>query len=310
MLPAPETIARPKIKIQNILYTTDFSACSESAAAYATGIARQFGSAVHVLHVLSREPVVVGEYGVHISELDANLQADVAKKLDRLCKSYFEGIQCSQTIRIADPADVGNIVQELVARMGIDLIVMGTHGRVGLKHLLLGSVAEQVFRIASCPVLTIRPEMEKSGLVGGRFDRILYATDFSPASGAALQYALFFANMFNSQVMLLHALHSDDVAETFDRLVAQTTDRLASLIPADAGIKYSVLARRALPADLILEVSKSWRANLIVIGAHHGSSISAHSPWAIAHQVMCQAPCPVFTAHEVAAAQTRMAIAS
>lgn len=76
---------------------------------------------------------------------------------------------------------VWNVVSELVTEFKVDLIVLGTHGHGGLRHLVLGSVAEQIFRRAACPVLTVGPGAH-DGLAQGKLNTIVYATNFSPAS--------------------------------------------------------------------------------------------------------------------------------
>ena len=129
MASAVEKRARAAPRIQNILYTTDFSACSQAAAPYVAAIARRFGATVHLVHVLPPKLVAIGEYGLCIPEFEANRKPAVRKKLHDVCRSgLFDGILSSRILGIADLGEIRSVVAELVTMMNIDLIVLGTHG--------------------------------------------------------------------------------------------------------------------------------------------------------------------------------------
>jgi nucleotide-binding universal stress UspA family protein len=136
--------------IRTILHPTDFSARSEQAFQVACGLARVHGARLIVLHVAA-PPTVLSAEGVVIPQIEENLLG-LEEKLRR--------------IRPADPQVPvvhrllqGNAAQEILATAlatNSDLIVLGTHGRRGLSRFLMGSVAEQVVRRASCPVVTVK----------------------------------------------------------------------------------------------------------------------------------------------------------
>jgi len=141
------------ITISRILHPTDFSADSARALDYATTLAQQFNAELHLLHVhtealLNVSPPIAGFMPPgYQDEVNKGLQAELAK----LAKDT--------NITIVRKLLEGNVVTEVTRYAKdnhMDLIVMGTHGRTGLKHMLIGSVAEKVVRHASCPVLTIR----------------------------------------------------------------------------------------------------------------------------------------------------------
>ncbi len=149
--------------IARILVPTDFSATSDTALGYAITVAKQFGASLHLLHVVD-DPFVGGAFGseVYITSVPAmrvHLVDEAASKLARLlplCKR----VGARTEVRVGKPADV---IREVAEEHGVDLIVMGTHGRTGIAHLLLGSVAEKIVREAPCPVLTVRGDA--AGLV-------------------------------------------------------------------------------------------------------------------------------------------------
>jgi len=135
--------------VNSILVPTDFSQPSDAALHYATDMARTFGAQLYLLHV----PGKTGE-NLELNFPVGRFETAARERLDTLLSpSDVERLRPEYALRIGTPAE--EIVRYADAR-DIDLIVMGTHGRSGVAHLLLGSVAEQVVRAAPCPVLLIR----------------------------------------------------------------------------------------------------------------------------------------------------------
>lgn len=141
---------------KKILVPTDFSTASDAAFAYAREIAARFGASVHLLHVLE-EPVVTGTLGSEVFVPNANLhdqlRADAERQLDERLPTPLKARLKATTDVVMGPT-AGTIVS-VAEECGADLIVLGSHGRTGVAHLLLGSVAETVVRKAPCPVLTV-----------------------------------------------------------------------------------------------------------------------------------------------------------
>ena len=143
--------------LSRILVPVDFSPYSEFALRYATALASRLGASVELLHVVE-DPIATGAWGSEISipdvsELRKNLIAEAERRLERYC-AVAEGprVPVVTTVRMGQPA---HTITEYAQAGGADLIVMGTHGRSGLAHLVMGSVAERVVRHALCPVLTL-----------------------------------------------------------------------------------------------------------------------------------------------------------
>src|ERR1035438_2654673 len=99
---------------------------------------------------------------------------------------------------------VWDVLASEIQRNNVDLLILGTRGRGGLKKLALGSVAEEVLHLASCPVLTVGPHVPPAGPDVSDFKRILFATDFGSASSRASSYALSLAVNYHSKLFLLH----------------------------------------------------------------------------------------------------------
>ena len=148
------------ISIRQILFATDFSAPSKHAQEYAVELAKVLGAQLHVLNVV-KDPhplpsvagLIVGPTKEVLPQIVKNaeqiLERQISDDLARYPRVQHAVKAGDPTLQIIDYAGTHNI----------DLIVIGTHGRTGLSHFVIGSVAERLVRISSCPVLTVHPEM-------------------------------------------------------------------------------------------------------------------------------------------------------
>jgi universal stress protein A len=165
--------------IRSILAPTDFSPSSERAVEYAAALAAAVGASVHLIHILESLISVVKPWEALATETAAHHErlylegrsklAALAARVERL------GSHATSEVRSGTPAT--EIVKAAVD-YGADLIVMATHGRSGLPHLLLGSVAEEVMRQAPCPVLTVRGTRTQGTFVAGHGSRTPEAAQF------------------------------------------------------------------------------------------------------------------------------------
>jgi universal stress protein A len=145
------------VEIKRMLVPTDFSPTSDMAIEYAVDMASRYGASVLLLHVLDDLTVTstyLDAYFADLPGLRNDMRDDAMRRLSELAKRYAPE-NVAPTIEVAVGRPASTIVQEATARKA-DLIVMGTHGRSGFEHLVLGSVAEKVLRSAPCPVLTVR----------------------------------------------------------------------------------------------------------------------------------------------------------
>jgi len=151
------------IALKNILVATDFSEPSDAALAYGRALARTFGATLHVVHVVDNVPTLVygaEAYAVPMPELQEEIDNAARKQLADLLVDNDRPPLPVRPILLTSNASAAAIVDYAKSER-VDLIVAGTHGRGGVAHLLMGSVAERVVRTAPCPVLTVRhPEHE------------------------------------------------------------------------------------------------------------------------------------------------------
>lgn len=153
---------------KRILVPTDFSAGSRAALDHAAGLAERFGATVVALHVWQPPALMRADDAVSLGGQSYQTLADlartrVASEMDAFLAPLAEndGLWFRRQIAMGDP---GNTILSVADEGEFDLIVMGTHGRTGLKRVILGSVAEKVTRRASCPVLTIRQSSADAGV--------------------------------------------------------------------------------------------------------------------------------------------------
>jgi nucleotide-binding universal stress UspA family protein len=289
------TVPNIRLQFNNILFPTDFSVFSEAALPYAENLARRYEATLYPAHVLPPEPYhslpmepfpLTFDYAWHSAEESlARLAA-----LDQL-KDVHHQVLLKQ-------GPLWDVISGMIDKYGIDLIVLGTHGRTGLSRLAMGSVAEEIYRRASCPVLCVGPKVAQESQESPEFRRILFPTDFSEASGAALPYALTLAEESQANLVLLHLIPLVPVADRAS-VSAAAIDKLKALIPADATAWCTpeVDVRFEFPAEGIVTAARRHNADVIVMGVRHKGHPRAisHLPWAITSEVVAQATCPVLT---------------
>jgi len=192
----PTVTAPTRVKLQNILFATDFSASAQLALSYTLNLAHRYDAEVYVVNVLPHMPFV------ETPQPDPEQTRLLAQQqLTALVGSQsFRGVRHKELI---EEGEVEKVLHGVVWKHHIDLIVIGTHGHKGLGKVLMGSVAEEVFRNAECPVLTVGPHATRWE-IDGKLRHILYATDFGPESVHGLPYALSLAEENRARLTLLH----------------------------------------------------------------------------------------------------------
>lgn len=144
------------IALKHVLVPVDFSECSEAAVTQARAFADRFGATLHVLHVVT-EPLheVWATYAPGADFLDTvqRLEGEACKEIERL--SALADLPPGRLVIATVWGDASEQILKYAATHGIDLIVSGTHGRRGWDHVIMGSVAERLVRLAPCPVLTV-----------------------------------------------------------------------------------------------------------------------------------------------------------
>lgn len=177
----------------------------------------------------------------------------------------------------------------------VDLIVLGTHGRTGIRRLVLGSVAEAICRIATCPVLTVGPDVVFNEAQA--FRRILIPTDFSEHSTEILPYVLDIAREFGSTITFLHVIPTDAAVNVNARLLAEDARRTLkkAFIGECGGFKPQFLIEFGDTTEAILRAATENKADLIAMGIKSTPMPGIHLRSGVAYRIMATAQCPVLT---------------
>lgn len=298
------------LELRSILIASDFSPASEKALRHALAIAHNFDAELNLLHVVppSLELAIGGPDGIgQAISLSLRIAGGIERKL--LCSGALGSLRYRSIVRAGN---IWNELLQVIRQESIDLVVVGTHARRGIRKLALGSVAEQIFRQASCPVLTIGPGAAPDAhLSPGKVPRpVLFVTEFSESSLAAFPLAASIAKRRHAQLILAHMLSPEQRIERIPldgeppalqmRASAQDAaiDRLRQIVSAAELIPQAALiAEFADPVEGILSVAAETNAELVVMGLGRKRYIEArsHLPWSIAYEVVCRARCPVLT---------------
>jgi nucleotide-binding universal stress UspA family protein len=289
-----ETVSR--VSVKTILYTTDFSPAAEAAAPYAYEIARRYGAKVIAMHVRDMEVngMVPPESWAAVHEAN---EFQAQKQAEHLA-ALFHGVQ--NEAKVVE-GGIWEVISRIIEEKKVDLVVTGTHGREGLKKVLLGSHAENILRHSSTPVLIVGPNVQLKPESAMHMKHILYATDMSSASQAALPYAISLAEENQAELDLLRVIPPQKKRELVhpNELKGAAIREIERLVPPDAEIwcKLRCFAEIGDTTDKILEAADLNRAELIVLGVKRVESALGvtHLPWTIAHKIIAEAHCPVLT---------------
>ena len=306
------------IALTGVLVANDFSHASTKPFRHAISIARHFGAKLYLAHVVSS----LG-YTIAGADVVESVASSARMELDELEKKLVQDGTLSGLPHefIVREGDVWEQLQDVARDKQADLLVLGTHARHGVARLVMGSVAEQVFRQAGGLVLTVGPhslpDAPPLDKTAGALS-FLFPTNFDDASAHALPYALAFANHFGAKLVLLHVAPVMPIPEGFSwsktpdsiaEMRAQATDKaLESLrqFVSRSGLPPVTPERMAEPelmvefgkhGETILRVARTLKTDLIIMGLNHsthGRAIS-HLPETTAYQVVTAAHCPVLT---------------
>jgi nucleotide-binding universal stress UspA family protein len=290
------------VHIKKILFPTDFSDTSSAALGHALMLAHCFDAALTMLHAAAPNETPKDLRFPEVDPATDEFEDALAEQLAQII-----GAAPSRKLRLDRVVHRNhNPVQEICVfadTNNIDLIIMGTHGRTGLSHLLSGSVAENVVRNASCPVMTVKAGKESSE-VAPYFD-ILVPVDFSPYSQKALRYGRTLAHAFEANLHLLHVLDQpihpahyglgDDLLirlnPEIQRRSQEEMERLISQLGGE--VKCQTHVREGRAYSEIVRFVQEEECDLVVMGTHGLSGLEHFLLGGTTEKVMRHASCPV-----------------
>ncbi len=296
------------MKLKTILFPTDFSRCADQALTHAVYLAEKYQAALHLLHVVTLFEDQPGVLSDELAETEA-----LVKKLEEKAESELQNVvntHGSDDMEIVTnqkrAISAAPAILEYASKNGIDLIVMGTHGRRGIEHLLLGSAAEEVVRLADCPVFTIRESEEVKPIK--LFERILVPIDFSDHSKKALTYAKEIAATYDANLQLLHVIE-DTIHPAFSLSGKSSIFDLVPGIEEDCRKRLEVMVQKTeiekenveiivkggQAAYDIIKFATDNSSDLVVIATHGLTGIEHLLLGSVTEKVVRMSPCPVFT---------------
>ncbi len=294
------------LKPRSILIATDFSEPSEKALRYSLALARFYESNFCLAHVVSSVGLAMAG-PCAIAACEEAVSREVADLENSLIQSgALTGIQHKFIVR---QGELWPELREIVRQESADLLVVGTHGRHGMAKLFLGSIAEQIFRQAYCPVLTLGPHSNSRPWFGtsSAHPTFLFATDFGPASLHGLPQAIAAADQFGAKLAFLNIV-PDAPLDTDERFRnCQTDERMRTLqrlteLADNAGLDlrpelYAEFTTGRPISEKILQIADKLRADLIIMGLHDSNytGVISHLDLATTYDVVCQASGPVLT---------------
>jgi len=303
-------LAEDMIDLRRILCPVDFSEPSLRALHHACAFADWYESALTALYVNPPLPIEGGaDVGTFAVGSTVVIEARTTPVMQDV-RGFVKRAAGDRRVDIDVEAGPG-IAEIIVARassLPADLIVMGTHGRMGITGLLLGSVAERVLRTAPCPVIVVpRHDVVPTETVS--FKQIVCAIDFSASSLAALRWGLSLAQETDASLWLLHTIEVPPELRTSAVLTDQEVDelnasaradalnRLRSLIPPQARGFCSIDTATATgeAAHAILRFAAAQKADLIVMGAQGHGALDRFIFGSKTRDVIGAATCPVLT---------------
>ena len=291
--------------IKNILFPTDFSGCATQALPYALYFAAKYNATLHMLHgvVLHGVDPDTPDNRIHsVQEVFKKLKANADVQMTTHIEEH--DVEDLDIVQVQDRAiSATELILEYSDEHAIDMIVMGTHGRRGLGHALLGSVAEEVVRSAPCPVLTIREQKQPKPLE--KLDRILVPFDYSEHAKTALEYAKEIAALYDARLELLYVFEEIiyprfyDIGSTLNDYISKDARRAMESAyketkGPDSDYSIHILGSRQVAHEVLNFIDDN-DIDLVVIATHGMSGIERFLLGSVAEKVVRRSQCPVFT---------------
>jgi nucleotide-binding universal stress UspA family protein len=297
------------MQLKRILCPIDFSEFSIVAYQYALSLAEHYNADVIALHVVELWKLPFADYAAY--------EADYAK----FSKAFNEGgeVRLREFVKKHSPDDIqpqlvtnlGNpsdSILSLSQSQNIELIVIGTHGRRGFDHLVLGSTADRVMRKASCPVLVIsKPPRE--GVAADpnarhvhRLSRVLFCTDFSENSERALNYAISATAEYDAELTLLHVVEHVPRSAKAD-LLAACAEQLDKLVPPEQRntLKVWTTVKLGKPYEQIVQHALEEQIDMITMAVRGADALDRAVFGSTTDRVIQLGPCPVLAVHTLVA---------
>ncbi len=267
----------PDTTFERILLCTDCSEYSEGAVREAISIAKSCKSKLYVISVVEANP----EFEAYAPGLVEKIEKDTRRHLEGIKeRAEKDGVTC-ETITHEGEDPYRYIVKE-ASGLKADLIVMGRHGRTGLKRLMMGSVTARVIGHSECNVLVVPRAAELT------CRKILIATDGSEFSDKAVREALNIASACGSEVVIVSVASSDSEVREAEGFVREAGEKAEK-----KGLKVTTGTPVGTVYEKIIDVAEKEKVDLIIVGSHGRTGLKRLLMGSVAERVIGHAPCTV-----------------
>jgi nucleotide-binding universal stress UspA family protein len=274
----------PNFKLKSVLVAVDFAQLSKTIVRHAAALARLYSAELYLMHVVSPDQLNTPQHGTESVE-------DAWGNMHRINQTLVNNGLLTEYpyYVVVREGDVWKQLRDVIERQGIELVLLGARNQANDPQMGLGTVAEQVFRYASCNVLTFgHPFIAPTQ----KIKRLVYPTDLSNASISALPYAIAIANQHSAQLVIVRV--PDAAGRNRRNFLERVARILTTYVPEVKPEGYESFAD---PVNAILSVAENTGASGIIMSSEWGcrSVDLGESWWSTTYQVTCRANCPVLS---------------
>ena len=301
-----------RVQLKRVLCATDFSDQSNQTISFGIALAKAFDARLFVCHIIDLPFAAMnGEVQLDPIEQQDRMMDFAQEQLAQLFEK--ESIDWEPLVSIGHTADE---ISRIVDKKRIDIAVSATHGRSGIKRLLLGSVTERLMRTLACPLLIIKEQgAEVPGMKRTVFPpkRILVGCDFSTDSELAFQYGLAMAQEFEAELHLVHVveppvyqnvLFSDVSSGLYNReaMIEELSDKLGRMVPDEARnwCDLRTVLREGKPDEELTRYADINDMDLMVVGVRGHGLVETLFVGSTTDRVARRSPCPVLSVRPMA----------
>lgn len=270
---------------ENVLLATDLSVAGEGAVNVAARLSDIYQVKMHIFHVFQYVPQ--HHYPFYVSWMVEEIRQKTDRKL-AVVKAQIEDQGREIEIRVIEDGDPAREILDYAKTLSNPIVVTGTHACAGIERFILGSVAEDVRRNASCPVVTVGPEIRSSRK--NKYTRLLVTIDQANVD-CVLEYATSLLDPVFGQIELLHVIAPQDESNGTGQCQAAYEYLCKKKVHPNA-IRQQVLHGTHIAQAIVNEAERSG-TDLIVMRAKRAPEPATHMPPGIGTQVVSAAPCPV-----------------
>lgn len=286
------------LQVERILFPTDFSDFARHALPYAVALARRYGAELHMLHVLVLHAADPADPGHEFPDLEAFYGSVERRARDRMSEEADRAGQALDVVTVRRRGiSASPVILEYVEAEGIDLVVMGTHGRRGLRHALVGSVTEEVVRSAACPVLAVRGR--EGGPPAGRIRKIVVPVDMSEHSFLALDHARELARDHGASLAVIHVVENSIHPDVYRDHVPNATPSeevrrtLVARLEGAEEVPMEVHVDAGNTVPTIVDFAEEQEADMVVVASHGLTGLERVLLGSVAERIVRHTSCPV-----------------